>query len=171
MRRRTDQRLHCRVSVHLYLQNSTTRATLYVSVATLACLSGPWSVTHLRWAFSRRASFVHVLIEKTKMKTTSIFDCKLPIGNIIYNKKQNDNAPMQCIAIFNSCKMNKMMWYSLRKHAHAIIIVIRLQKLMMTIFCLENLVFFLKNIDFGYMLEPPHLGGCNEYPQSILGVC
>ena len=84
-------------------------------LVTLACLSGPWSLTHLRWAFARCASFVHVLIEnkKTKMKTTSIFDCKLSIANcqsaILFTvKKQNDNAPMQCIAIFNSCKMNKM---------------------------------------------------------------
>ena len=26
---------------------------------------------------------------------------------------------------------------------------------------------FLKNIDFGYSLEPPRRGGSNEYPQSI----
>ena len=26
----------------------------------------------------------------------------------------------------------------------------------------------LKNIDCGYSLEPPHWGGANEYPQSML---
>ena len=28
--------------------------------------------------------------------------------------------------------------------------------------------FFAQNIDRGYMLEPPHRGGSNEYPQSML---
>ena len=26
---------------------------------------------------------------------------------------------------------------------------------------------FAQNIDCGYMLEPPHWGGSNEYPQSM----
>ena len=26
---------------------------------------------------------------------------------------------------------------------------------------------FARNIDFGYMLEPPHRDGSNEYPQSM----
>ena len=26
---------------------------------------------------------------------------------------------------------------------------------------------FAKNIEFGYMLEPPQWGGSNEYPQSM----
>ena len=28
-------------------------------------------------------------------------------------------------------------------------------------------LFLLKNIDCGYLLEPPHWGGSNEYPQSM----
>ena len=28
--------------------------------------------------------------------------------------------------------------------------------------------FLLKNIDYGYTLEPPHRGGSNEYPQTVL---
>ena len=28
-------------------------------------------------------------------------------------------------------------------------------------------LFLLKNIDCGYLLEPPHRGGSNEYPQSM----
>ena len=34
----------------------------------------------------------------------------------------------------------------------------------------KNMIFFLnlaQNINFGYMLEPPRLGGSNEYPQSM----
>ena len=27
---------------------------------------------------------------------------------------------------------------------------------------------FAQNIDYGYALEPPHRGGSNEYPQSVL---
>ena len=37
-------------------------------------------------------------------------------------------------------------------------------------FQIRNLIFFLfllKNIDCGYSLEPPRLGGSNEYPQSM----
>ena len=26
---------------------------------------------------------------------------------------------------------------------------------------------YAQNIDYGYTLEPPHLGGSNEYPQSM----
>ena len=29
------------------------------------------------------------------------------------------------------------------------------------------LIFLLRNIDCGYMLEPPRRGGSNEYPQSM----
>ena len=29
------------------------------------------------------------------------------------------------------------------------------------------ILFLLKNIDYGYSLEPPHRGGSNEYPQSM----
>ena len=38
----------------------------------------------------------------------------------------------------------------------------------MTIFS-RNLIFhiFAQNIDCGYSLEPPQLGGSNEYPQSL----
>ena len=28
-------------------------------------------------------------------------------------------------------------------------------------------LFLLKNIDYGYSLEPPRRGGSNEYPQSM----
>ena len=28
---------------------------------------------------------------------------------------------------------------------------------------------FAQNIDYGYLLELPHLGGSNEYQQSVLG--
>ena len=39
------------------------------------------------------------------------------------------------------------------------------------IFRRNFLIFFLifaQNIDCGYTLEPPHQGGSNEYPQSVL---
>ena len=29
-------------------------------------------------------------------------------------------------------------------------------------------IFLLKNIDYGYALEPPRRGGSNAYPQSML---
>ena len=32
---------------------------------------------------------------------------------------------------------------------------------------LISFLFLLKNIDFGYSLEPPRRGGSNEYPQSM----
>ena len=31
----------------------------------------------------------------------------------------------------------------------------------------DNFLIFAQNIDRGYMLEPPHRGGSNEYPGSI----
>ena len=31
----------------------------------------------------------------------------------------------------------------------------------------DNFLIFAQNIDCGYMLEPPHLVGSDEYPQSI----
>ena len=31
----------------------------------------------------------------------------------------------------------------------------------------DDFLIFAQNIDCGYMLEPPHRGGSNEYPQSI----
>ena len=33
--------------------------------------------------------------------------------------------------------------------------------------CQILFIFLLKNIDFGYSLEPPRRGGSNEYPQSM----
>ena len=33
---------------------------------------------------------------------------------------------------------------------------------------LQGYVFLLQNIDCGYSLEPPPVGGSNEYPQSML---
>ena len=54
-----------------------------------------------------------------------------------------ENTPMQYTAIFQDCKSYN--------------------------FQIKNVIFFIfaQNIDCGYTLEPPHLGGSNEYPQSI----
>ena len=30
-------------------------------------------------------------------------------------------------------------------------------------------LFWLRNVDCGYSLEPPHRGGSNKYPQSMFG--
>ena len=36
------------------------------------------------------------------------------------------------------------------------------------LFLIDVVDFFAQNIDRGYTLEPPHWGGSNEYPQSML---
>ena len=55
-----------------------------------------------------------------------------------------DNTPMQYTAIFHGCKnVNFQMNNS------------------------NIFLIFARNIDCGYTLEPPHLGGSNEYPQSM----
>ena len=54
------------------------------------------------------------------------------------------NTPMQYTAIFHGCK-----------NAHFQMI------------CFYIFLIFAQNIDCGYTLEPPHLGGSNEYPQSM----
>ena len=46
-----------------------------------------------------------------------------------------------------------------------ILSAVKIENLIRTIF--DILSNFVENIDCGYMLEPPHRGGCNEYPQSI----
>ena len=54
------------------------------------------------------------------------------------------NTTMQYTAIFHGCKkVNFQM-----KNTNIFLI-------------------FAQNIDCGYTLEPPHLGGSNEYPQSM----
>ena len=60
------------------------------------------------------------------------------------HKFHYDNTPMQYTAIFHGCKNDN--------------------------FHMKNCdIFFIfaQNIDRGYMLEPPHRGGSNEYPQSM----
>ena len=54
------------------------------------------------------------------------------------------NTPMQYTAIFHGCKN------------------VHFQMKIFNIFLI-----FAQNIDCGYTLEPPHLGGSNEYPQSM----
>ena len=53
----------------------------------------------------------------------------------------NNNTPMQYTAIFHDCKN------------------VHFQMKFVNIFLI-----FAQNIVCGYMLEPPHLGGSNEYP-------
>ena len=56
----------------------------------------------------------------------------------------HDNTPMQYTAIFHGCKND--------------------------IFQMKNcdiLLIFAHIVDCGYMLEPPHLGDSNEFPQSM----
>ena len=58
--------------------------------------------------------------------------------------------------------------FPLRKHAYSNILNISPPKT--ENFQIKFLIFFiflLKNIDFGYTLEPPRRGGSNEYPQSM----
>ena len=55
------------------------------------------------------------------------------------------NMPVQYTAIFHGCKNRN---FQIKKNV---------------IFFL----FFIRYIDRGYTLEPPHLGGSNEYPQSM----
>ena len=54
------------------------------------------------------------------------------------------NMSMQFTAIFHGCKNDNH------------------QMIFFYIFLI-----FAQNIDCGYTLEPPHLGGSNEYPQSM----
>ena len=54
------------------------------------------------------------------------------------------NMPMQYTAIFHGCKN------------------VHFQMNFLNIFLI-----FAQNIDRGYTLEPPHLGGSNEYPLSM----
>ena len=54
------------------------------------------------------------------------------------------SMPMQYAAIFKGCK--RLQFLDEKKK----------------IFFL-----FLHKTDYGYMLEPPHLGGSNDYPQSM----
>ena len=56
-----------------------------------------------------------------------------------------ENMPMQYTKIFSSCKEGKFA---------------------VEIFFYIFLI-FARNIDCGYMLEPPWQGGSNEYPQSM----
>ena len=73
---------------------------------------------------------------------------KMPIGRCILDKVKlvhYENTPIQMYWKFHHKK-----WKFLSK---------------------KNLIFFiflLKNIDYGYSLEPPRRGGSNEYPQSFL---
>ena len=41
---------------------------------------------------------------------------------------------------------------------------IKIEKFQLKIF---DIFVFAKNIDFGYLTEPPHQGGSNKYPQSM----
>ena len=56
-----------------------------------------------------------------------------------------ENLPMQYTEIFLPVKIEKFHW------------------IFKNIFLI-----FAQNIDCGYTLEPPHRGGSNEYPQSML---
>ena len=73
----------------------------------------------------------------------------MPFGQLVIIKVSKlacfhyKNTPMQYTAIFHGCKN------------------VHFQMKMFNIF----LIF--QNIDRGYTLEPPHLGGSNEYPQSM----
>ena len=55
-----------------------------------------------------------------------------------------ENLPMQYTQIFSLVKIENFQW---------------------KIF--DIFLIFAQNIDCGYMLEPPHRGGSNEYPQSM----
>ena len=60
------------------------------------------------------------------------------------------------------------MYKSLRKHAYSNILKLLLPKT--ENFQIKNSDIFhisAQNIDCGYLLEPPHRGGSNEYPQSM----
>ena len=63
-------------------------------------------------------------------------------------------------------KLSRICFVSLRWHAYAIYCDFsRLRKWW------QNVIFFLifaQNIDLGYMLEPPHWCGSNEYPRFII---
>ena len=57
---------------------------------------------------------------------------------------------------------------SLRKHAYSNIL--KISPPTTESFQIKILTFFhisAQNIDCGYLLEPPHQGGSNEYPQSM----
>ena len=58
--------------------------------------------------------------------------------------KRYENTPMQYPAIFHGCKNVN---FQMKKY--------------------NIFLIFAQNIDCGYTLEPPYLGGSNEYPQSM----
>ena len=54
------------------------------------------------------------------------------------------NMPVQYTAIFHGCKN---VYFQMK--------------------IFDIFLIFAQNIDCGYPLEPPHIGGSNEYPQSM----
>ena len=50
---------------------------------------------------------------------------------------------------------------------YTVIFKIEKMKIFSSIFFIYIFLIFAKNIDCGYMLEPPRRGGSNEYPQPM----
>ena len=66
----------------------------------------------------------------------------------------------------NEIKATEQIRCALRKHAHAINSNDgKNVNFQMKFF--NNFLIFAQNIDCGYTLEPPNIGGSNEYPQSM----
>ena len=79
----------------------------------------------------------------TKRETTETLKDRVT-KDLIEKVCHCENTPMQYAAIFRGCKNYN---FQMKK-------------------CYIFLI-FAQNIDCGYTLEPPHLGGSNEYPQSM----
>ena len=59
-------------------------------------------------------------------------------------------------------------YFILRKHVYYILKILPPKTEIFQIKILIFFIFLLKNIDCGYLLEPPQRGGSNKYPQSMV---